>query len=416
MSTLRSHLNALHLSDIRGLAGLAIHGTRDVAAVVEGVHQSIHATLGLRQGATAGITGLVYRSIDGVVGLTAAGIDATLGLAEPLARRLGHAPVSSERREVLIGALNGVLGDRLAAEANPLALSMTFHHAGEPVDWDAAETVPMARGKVLLMIHGLCMTEHCWSQRQGVQQVHPLRDLAVELGYTPIALRYNTGKSIAENGRELARQLERLLARWPVAIEDLTLLGHSMGGLLARSAVQQGERLGHAWPARLRHLVFLGTPHHGAPLERAGAWLDALLHRIPHTRPFAGLSRRRSQGIRDLGRGHIGPMPETPQAGADADPFSGPATASYGAVPEGVRALAIAGTLSGRAGPGGLSGALRQLAGDGLVPVNSALGRRADSEQEPNWPGYDGLIVPDTSHMDLLSSAEVCRHLREWIQ
>ena len=403
MSTLRYRLNTLHLSDIRGLADLAAHGTRDVAGVVEGVHQAIHATLGLRQraaaGRTAGITGLVYRSVDGIVRLTAAGLDTSLAIAEPLARRLGHEPTSSERRDVLIGALNGVLGDLLASKGNPLALPMTFHHASEPVDWDEPGAVPTARGKVMVMIHGLCMTEHCWTRRPGEKPVQSVGDLAVELGYTPMALRYNSGRSIAENGQELAEQLEMLQARWPVAIRDLTLLGHSMGGLLTRSAMAHGERLGHEWPGRLRHVAFLGTPHHGAPLERAGAWLDTLLHRIPHTRPFAGLSRRRSQGIRDLGCGRIGP-----------------ARASAWTLPEGVRSLAIAGTLSGQADPGGLSGALQHLAGDGLVPVSSALGKPAGPDQDPDWPDHTPVVLTDTSHMDLLRSAEVLRCLRRWLR
>src|SRR5690606_21950304 len=110
---------------------------------------------------------------------------------------------------------------------------------------------------------------------------------------------------IAANGRELAQRLERLVKYWPGPLQSITIVGHSMGGLLARSAVHEGRRASHRWPALVKHLVFLGTPHHGAPLERAGHGADLLLASSPYSAPLARLGRLRSAGITDLRHGHL---------------------------------------------------------------------------------------------------------------
>ena len=55
----------------------------------------------------------------------------------------------------------------------------------------------------------------------------------------------------------------------------------------------------------LREIVFLGTPHHGAPLERAGHGVDVLLDATPFSRPFAQIGKLRSAGILDLRHGHV---------------------------------------------------------------------------------------------------------------
>ena len=137
----------------------------------------------------------------------------------------------------------------------------------------------------------------------------PLRkgfeDAARDLGFTPVYLHYNSGLHVSTNGRALAQQLERLVAQWPRPLERLVLLGHSMGGLLARSALYYGTQAGHRWPARLDDLVFLGTPHHGAPLERAGHWVDLVLGATPYAAPFARLGQVRSAGITDLRHGNL---------------------------------------------------------------------------------------------------------------
>ncbi|MEE4173180.1 MAG: alpha/beta hydrolase [Xanthomonadales bacterium] len=408
MSTSLNRLKSLHVSDLRGVADVAVRTTRDVTGVTEGVHRSIHATLGLpgsaRPGRTAGITGLVYRSIDGITRLTGAGLDVALGLTESLATRLGHRPESSRERDVLLGIVNGVLGDRLERAGNPLALPMALRYRGAVIGPEAGHSLPDVNGKLLVMIHGLCMTEHGWKPSPGEAADDLGARLAEQLGYTPVYLRYNTGRAIAANGAELSEQLEALTAAWPVPVEDITLLGHSMGGLVARSAAREAAQQGHDWGRQLRHLIFLGTPHHGAPLERAGAWIDALLHATPWSRPFVALTTGRSQGIQDLRHGEH----------ALASPLE-TETATACPLPEGVHALAIAGTRSGAAQRTPSSNDSEALACDGLVPVASALGRHPERHRDLGLHDTARVILPAVNHLHLLRHPEVTRAVIGWL-
>src|SRR4030095_10668393 len=129
--------------------------------------------------------------------------------------------------------------------------------------------------------------------------------LARELGFTPLYLHYNSGRHISTNGREFADLMEALVGQWPVPVEELVIMGHSMGGLVTRSACYYSALAGHDWLRRLRKLVFLGTPHHGAPLERGGNWIEILLGVSPSNAPFARLEKIRSAGITDLRYGNL---------------------------------------------------------------------------------------------------------------
>jgi pimeloyl-ACP methyl ester carboxylesterase len=120
-----------------------------------------------------------------------------------------------------------------------------------------------------------------------------------------VDVRYNTGRHVSENGRSLADLLEALVAAWPVAVERIALVGHSMGGLVARSACHQAAERSDAWVGRVRHVVSLGTPHTGAPLAQAVHVAAAGLATVPETRAFSAFLRRRSAGIRDLRDGSL---------------------------------------------------------------------------------------------------------------
>jgi pimeloyl-ACP methyl ester carboxylesterase len=156
-----------------------------------------------------------------------------------------------------LAALNGVLGDHLADTANPLALKMQFRLRNMPQN---------SGGRIVVLIHGLCMSDLQWTRRDHDHGAALARDF----GYTPVYLSYNSGLHISTNGRALAESLEALITQWPAPVEDFVIIGHSMGGLVARSACHYGEEADHLWRRKLRKLVFLGTPHHGAPLERIG--------------------------------------------------------------------------------------------------------------------------------------------------
>jgi pimeloyl-ACP methyl ester carboxylesterase len=174
---------------------------------------------------------------------------------------------STSERDAFIAALNGVWGDHLAATDNPIAIQMSLRIGGRP--YQAALNAPT--GKVLVLVHGLAMNDLQWTRHAHDHG----QALARDLGFTPVYLHYNSGRHVSQNGRDFAALLDGLVANWPVPMQELVIVGHSMGGLVARSACRIGDRT--SWMALLTKLVFLGTPHHGASLERGGQLVDAFL-------------------------------------------------------------------------------------------------------------------------------------------
>jgi pimeloyl-ACP methyl ester carboxylesterase len=388
-------LRSLRLSDLHGVARLGVDATSGLADVVEAMHAAIaRPDLGLRGAAaarTVGITGLVYRSIQGVTRLTGAGLDAVLSRQAPEYERTHER--TSAGREAVIAALNGVLGDHLAATANPLAIPMRLHHAGQPLTLNRealSRASPAARGKLLVLVHGLCMNDLQWTR--GGHDHGAM--LAEALGYTPLYLHYNTGLSIADNGLRFDGLLEALHAAWPVPIDDITLVGHSMGGLVARSACQHAARGKHGWLASLRHLVCMGSPHHGAPLERGGRWIDVLLGATPFASPLTRVGQLRSAGITDLRHG-IAPASRSRLA----------------PLPRGVRCYAMAATTASRR-----SALHDRWIGDGLVPVESALGHHRDPARAVGFAKRRQWVGYGMHHLDLLDHPDVADRLLRWLR
>lgn len=392
-------------ADLRGAARLATDATAGLTDLVEAMHERIARLPGMPAprlaGRTGGITGLAYKTIRGVTRVVGGSIDSLLGLLEPA---LGADDPIPER-EALIAALNGVLGDYMAATANPLAIPMTLRRAGRALPQDAAglaTSLPDASDSVLVLVHGLCMNDLQWT-RAGHNHGTAL---GLALGCTPVYLHYNSGLHVSINGRGFAQQLERLVDHWPQPVQRLMLLGHSMGGLLARSALHHGEEAGHRWPARLTDMVFLGTPHHGAPLERAGNWVDILLGSTPYAAPFARLGKVRSAGITDLRHGNL-----LDEDWVGRDRFARHADRRrHLPLPAAVRCCAIAATLGEQTGD-----MKDSLLGDGLVPLASALGRHRDPmrclafAQDRQWIGHG------VNHLGLLQHAEAYTQLLRWL-
>jgi pimeloyl-ACP methyl ester carboxylesterase len=228
--------------------------------------------------------------------------------------------------------------------------------------------------------------------------------LAREAGCTPVYLHYNSGLHVSTNGRAFARMLESLVGEWPVPPRSLVLVGHSMGGLVARSALHYAGVEGHRWPAKLEAMFFLGTPHLGAPLERGGNWVNLLLGASPYTAPFARLARIRSAGITDLRHGALLDEDWNGQDRFAHRPEPGDGLA----LPEGVRAYALAATIAASA-----DGA--RVPGDGLVPLASALGRDRKKARHLGIPKSRQWIGTRTGHLDLLSSREAGDRMVRWL-
>jgi len=398
----KSHIRA---ADVRGASRLVIDATVGLASLVETMHHNILRTPGIlgtpTQEPASGITGFVYKTVRGVTRLVGGGIDVVLGRLSAL---LGGSDSSGER-EAVLAALNGVLGDHLQDRANPLAIPMRLRRDGKPLEQTRKglqAAVPDASGKILALAHGLCMNDLEWRRKGHDHGVA----LATDAGFTPVYLHYNSGLHVSSNGRAFAEQLQTLLQAWPVAVDELVILGHSMGGLVARSACRHAEAAGHDWLRRLSKIVFLGTPHHGAPLERGGHWIDAILDASPYTTAFARLGKMRSAGITDLRYGNM-----SDEDWRQRDRFARSRRKPHAVpLPHGVACYAIAASL------GKKTGELREtLLGDGLVPLSSALGQGADAKRNLALPTSRQWIAYGMNHLDLLDRREVYERVRKWL-
>ena len=409
-----SRLKHLRPTDLRGVAQLATHATRGVATMAEGVHHAVLGTMGLAGSKTglqtSGITGFVYRTVHGVTELVGKALQATFTKLEPALAALVDAPTETLEREAVLAALNGVLGDQLAQNNNPLATPMTLRYQGHALNLNALPLIPDATDKVLLLIHGLCMNDLQWTPNDPAADGEPAADipatLAAELGYTPIYLRYNTGRHTSQSGRELADMLERLMAYWPVPVNELTVVVHSMGGLVIRSALHTAQQSELRWTKKLKKIVFLGTPHHGAPLERAGNWIDVVLGATPFSKPFAKLGQLRSSGITDLRYGHVQDADWQGQDRFKRKPDSRQPLP----LPEGVACYTVAATTAAKRKP-----LAERVIGDGLVPLSSALGQHADPRHQLAFDKTNQAIVYRTNHMALLHSPDVARQVVQWL-
>ncbi len=312
------------------------------------------------------VTRGAYEGVRGGVWLT------TRAVGTAARRRVGDVPLSETPRGAMaIAALNGLYGDRLEAEGSPLAIPMQFRRHGAPAP------------HVAVFVHGLGETEYAWGSPSYGDR------LASDRGISAIYVRYNSGRHISQNGVLLAQLLEGLDA------ERITLVGHSMGGLVARAACHHGG----GWASKVRLTVSLGTPHAGAPLEQAVHALSAALHLAPETRPFARFLRRRSAGIRDLRRGSL---VDEDWSGRDPDALRAKALREVPLLPNATHAFVAATITRSEKHP------LGRLLGDTLVLSPSASGRRLGLEH--------GLALGGTHHLALLNHPEVYAQLRTWVE
>ncbi len=379
------------VDDLRGANQLLVDAVTRTTDLVEAVHASILAwprrIVGLpAQPTTGGIPGLAYSGVRGIARLAGAGIGKAL---QPLAGVDADA-APDRRREALIAALNGVVGDHLAASGNPLAVTPQLRQAGRALLLQRetlAAAYPAAGPRVLVMVHGLCMNDLQWRQAGHDHG----EALARESGYDLVHLHYNTGLAIATNGQQLDALLLQLVQAWPATIERIAIVGHSMGGLVARAAIAAAQADASPWLQRLDTVVSLGTPYHGAPLERAGHVLEGLLGISAHSAPFQTLGRMRSAGIRDLRLG-------SPKS-------------AYPPLPAHVRTCLVAGSTQ----PAPQRTSARHPRGDGLVPVASAFGEHRDPSRRLPVADAHKLLVHATGHIALLGSAQVHARLRDWL-
>jgi pimeloyl-ACP methyl ester carboxylesterase len=396
MRTKPVHLDG---ADLLGGSRLTTEATSGVIDIVEAIHSTILShILPATQSDLAKCTAGVYAAVRGIGGAVGKGLD--LALSQYVSE-IGEIR-STPERDAVLAVLNGVVGDHLAATGNPLSIPMRFRRFGRVLEMkksSLAAAIPGACDRVLLFVHGLCMNDRQW----GRNGRNPGAVLARDLRWTPVYLHFNTGLHVSTNGRALADLLERLVEEWPVRLRELAVIGHSCGGLVARSAHYYGTSRGHTWPKFLRHLVFLGTPHHGSALERTGNYVNQLLDSTPYSSPFARIGRIRSSGITDMRYGNV---IDADWEGIDRFQNVGDRRQVV-PLPKGVRSFAVAAEKN--------HGSSKAAGGDGLVSVDSALGRHADAARTLSFPLSHQWVAHQMSHFDLLRGSAVYRKIREWL-
>jgi pimeloyl-ACP methyl ester carboxylesterase len=394
------------------LAGEAVGGLAGVGSEMhEAIARRVFGALGplgepariVHDGATATVHGAVRSSLRAAPRAGAGLLAKSRPDGEPLDR--------ARLAGIALAALNGAVGDALTESESPLALAMTVRRHGRDVPLGAGELAgafPQATSRLAIFVHGLIETEHAWrrpplSSREAARPSYGSL-LHRELGYTPVYVRYNTGRHISDNGRELARLLDDLVADWPVPVQEIALVGHSMGGLVARSACHIGEVAGHAFTGRVRHVFCLGSPHLGAPLEKVANVAGWTLARVPETYPFAKLVNVRSVGIKDL---RFGSCAEEDWRDRDPDEFL---TDRCREVPflDSATYYFIGATV-GR----GPDDPLGHVLGDLLVRFPSASGR--GRRRRIPFEVDRGRHIGGLTHFDLLNHPAVYEQLRGWL-
>jgi pimeloyl-ACP methyl ester carboxylesterase len=330
------------------------------------------------------------------------------GGAEAISARQPEEAESIERSAIgraAIGAINGIWGDTLARRHNGLAIDMTLRHAGrdlEPTRTELRRAYPHATGRLAVFVHGLCETDDAW-MLGGERHVPYGFRLQAELGYTPLYLRYNSGLHISENGRRLAELLDRLAVQWPTEIQEVALIGHSMGGLVARSACHYAEE--SAWRDQVRHVFTLGAPHLGAPLERAANAATHVLSQVSETRALLAKPLKiRSVGIKDLGYGYL---VDECWLEEDCDAFLRDSSREVPFLPTANHYFVCA-TLSKE--PDAVTG---RLVGDLLVLKSSAWSQRRGERLRFGIEHYQH--VGGATHFALLNHPAIYAQIRGWM-
>jgi pimeloyl-ACP methyl ester carboxylesterase len=400
-------------SDIRAVGDLAGEASSVLTTLVRGMHAGIAGRVFDSIGPSAkptrtihdGLTQAIYSGVDrGLRGATrAAGVIA----AELWGNEADDALDSrTDSVAAAIAAVNGIYGDELTDRENPLAGAMVIRHDGKSVTLTAdslAATFPAATSRVVVFVHGWCLTERSWSRppRQGDDSRSYGERLSADLGFTPVRLRYNTGLHISVNGRTLAEMLDLLHDQWPVPIAELVLVGHSMGGLVVRSACHYGAQQQLGWTDAVSRVVCLGSPHLGADIEKGVNVASWALAKLPETRAIAAFLNARSDGVKDL---RYGACLDEDWRDADPDellqdrcretPFLPHATYHF-------VASAVAPPLLGI------------VAGDHLVRPKSAAGQ--GKWRSIPFDTEHGMTLSGLNHFDLLNHPLVYAKLRDWL-
>lgn len=400
--------------DMHALGDVAAEGLTVLNTLIRGMHAGIAGRVFTSIGPAAKPAEVVHNAIAGAIydALDAAGhrLPPALSGAAATALAFDDDPALDERPGVAeaVAALNGIYGDELADRDSPLAAPMSLRVRGRPVALTPgaiAAAYPRPTEALAVFVHGLCQTESSWRRPprpagETDQRSYGER-LYDDLGFTPIDIRYNTGLHISTNGSGLDELLTRLVELWPVPVRRIALIGHSMGGLVARSACHYGHEKNRRWTRSTRHVVCLGSPHLGADLEKgvnAAAWAMA---RLGETKAIAELLNLRSDGIKDL---RFGALLDDDWTEGDPDEFLRNRCREVPFLPSAAHHF-----VATSAAPA----ALGIVLGDHLVRPSSASGR--GRRRRLPFDDDAGLTLRGLHHFDLLNHPDVYAAVHRWL-
>ena len=404
-------LSSQRAQEWRAVGRLAGAGLGEVVGIVRDTHAAVAARVGRHLPPVArpviATERLVSTTVYGLVSTAHRLVPQALAHVAVVTGEPGAPPLSLSRfSEPLRYAANGLWGDRLLTAYGPLAVPMSVRVDDAEVVLERAairEAYPLATPHLVVFVHGLAEGDRWWHRRRDDVAGYP--DLLQrDLGLTPVLVRYNTGLRISDNGARLADLLSRLCAAWPVPVQSLSLVGHSMGGLVARSACHAADAAAAPWVPAVRAVVTLGTPHLGAPLEKSVHVAEWLLRQVPESEPLSRPLGARSVGIKDL---RFGAVVEEDWAGYDPDEFLRDRCTEVPLLSHAAYHW-VAGTLS--RDPDRLAG---RLVGDGLVRVASASG--AGRLRRIPFEADHGVHVGGVDHLGLLNHPAVYDRLRAWL-
>ena len=393
-------------AELRAVSRLGGHAFAGLVSRIEQVHHAIGGRAFGSVGPVSAPVRLIHDSVARgayrAVGSAGSAAGVIGGEAASLFGSVGQPSASG----AVLAALNAFAGDRLGPDLAPLAIRMAVRVGGrdvEPTAQQVRDAFGDATPKLAVFLHGLAETEKSWLRQASRSEPYGRR-LQAEFGYTPVYVRYNTGRHVSDNGHDLAGLLDDLTAAWPHEIQEILLVGHSMGGLVIRSACHYGAEASAPWVERVRHVFYLGSPHLGAPLARAAGLAGWALGRVAETRPFADLLTG-SSAIRDLRHGYV----LDDWAACDPDGCLHNHRRDVPLLP-GASHYAIGAAVS--ADPESPLGA---VLGDLLVQPASAHGRRGRRQHIP-FPVDQTRGLGGMHHFDLLNHPAVWETMRSLLR
>ncbi len=307
----------------------------------------------------------------------------------------------TKTEEKLLPVLNGIAGDVLEENMDARAIKMSFRFDYEDVGIEELSKFYDFEDKkpVCILIHGLFGDEYMWKKLPDEKKNKIGDILEKQLDANILYLRYNTGLHISENGRSLSNLLERFVKQYRSG--NIHLIGHSMGGLLIRSAGYYADIQQQEWNRKVKNIFLIGVPNEGSYVAQIAEFVNKVFRKVDISKDelVSKFLDIRSNGIKDLAYAYLTDedwlnAKEKPEQKTRVRPLKG------------VKYFLIAGTL-------GKNKMLSTYFGDGLVGSQSAISENIETNFFTN---VSHKVFENEDHISLLSSLNVAEYIVENIK